>query len=448
MIKAHIGFDDVDAIEGGCTTHFAAQLAWKLRQTGVLFVDYPNLVRLNPAVPFKTRGNGAVALRIAVESEQKLRDIWLASQQMLDEYTSALKDPKHQPVIALVTGNVDVRLKHLAEKALYDVIPLDLAVKVAEKSHVLYYAPKGGKRGLVGALASTGYTMMDTDYTFELIAYRKPEFHGKPRRVDKDSVLRMNELYGDRMILNYDPSTDRVLITPHGPDPVLFGLRGEDPSVLLEALGVLKVEEPIDIVAIFRTNQHTDSHLRELGSICDVRPYTCVKLKGVVSSKPRRLVGGHVFFELCDSQCCISVAAYEPTKEFRNVVEKLCPNDVVEVCGCIRPPGPNHGITLNLEKIRVIEVARVVVYENPKCPLCGSRMESVGRGKGFRCRKCQFVDPRATKIPVEAPRDLKPGWYQPPYSAFKHHMKPLERFGREKRLFDGIVKHEVVFRPA
>lgn len=447
MIRAHLGFDDVDAINGGCTTYFATLLAWKLRQMRVVFIDYPNLVRLNPAIPFKTRGNGAVALRIAVESEQKLQDVWLLSQQMLDDYTSALKDPKHQPVISMVVDEIDEKLKRLAEKALHDVIPLDHAIRVAEKSNVVFYAPKGGKRGLIGALGAIGYTMTCTDYTYELIAYRNPEFWGKPRLVDKNSVLKMDELYGDRMILNYDPSTDRVLITPHGPDPILFGLRGEEPSVLLKALRMLRVEEPIDLASIFRTNQHTDSHIKEVSSICDVRPYTCVKLKGVVKSRPKRLVGGHVFFELCDSQCCISVAAYEPTKEFRNVVEKLYPNDIVEVYGCTRPPGPEHGITLNLEKLRVVEVSRAVVYENPKCPRCGSRMESAGRGKGFRCRRCRYTDPYATKIPVEVERGLKPGWYQPPYSAFKHHMKPLERFGKEKRKFDGAIELDFVFKP-
>jgi len=64
MIKMHIGFDDTDSPKRGCTTYIAALLVEKLSSIGVSFTDYPNLVRLNPNVPWKTRGNGALCLRI------------------------------------------------------------------------------------------------------------------------------------------------------------------------------------------------------------------------------------------------------------------------------------------------------------------------------------------------------------------------------------------------
>lgn len=447
MIRVHIGVDDVDSIQGGCTTHFSTILAYRLkREVNVEFLDYLNLVRLNPSVPYKTRGNGAVAIRVAVESEDDVSEIWEIAKQMVYDYTSELKDPKHQPVIALLEGDVNEELSRLAEKALFDIVPLDLAFRVAEKTNIKYYAPKGLKRGLVGALASIGYTMLNIDHTYELIAYRKREYWGTPRLVDPHSIIELDKLYGNLMILNYDPQTGRILVTPRGSDPVLLGLRGEDPGVLAEAFKLVKVYEPIEYIAIFRTNQHTDSHIHPVNTICRVRPYTCVKVVGRVKSKPRRSTGGHVFFELCDENCCITVAVYEPTKDFRNIAEKLYPGDLVEVYGCIRPPGPTHGITLNLEKLRVIELAEVVVFENPRCPLCGSRMESMGKNKGYRCRKCKYKDASASKVSVTLPRDLKPGWYQPPYSAFKHLMKPIERFGKEKAGFDGQVKYDVVVK--
>jgi len=62
LINIHIGIDDVDSINGGCTTHYAVLLAWELRRRGYLFTDYPNLVRLNPAV-LKTRVIGQVGIR-------------------------------------------------------------------------------------------------------------------------------------------------------------------------------------------------------------------------------------------------------------------------------------------------------------------------------------------------------------------------------------------------
>src|SRR4030065_1666264 len=60
----HIGIDDTDSTTKGCTTYVAALLVEKLEKLDSHFIDYPNLVRLNPNVPWKTRGNGALCLRI------------------------------------------------------------------------------------------------------------------------------------------------------------------------------------------------------------------------------------------------------------------------------------------------------------------------------------------------------------------------------------------------
>ena len=63
MATLHIGFDDTDSPNGGCTTYIAAILVKKFKNLGFYFSDYPNLIRLNPNVPWKTRGNGAICLR-------------------------------------------------------------------------------------------------------------------------------------------------------------------------------------------------------------------------------------------------------------------------------------------------------------------------------------------------------------------------------------------------
>ncbi|MEM3174403.1 MAG: tRNA(Ile2) 2-agmatinylcytidine synthetase, partial [Candidatus Bathyarchaeia archaeon] len=66
-MKLHIGFDDTDSPRGGCTTFVAALMIERFCSMGVQFADYPNLIRLNPNVPWKTRGNGALCLRIICE---------------------------------------------------------------------------------------------------------------------------------------------------------------------------------------------------------------------------------------------------------------------------------------------------------------------------------------------------------------------------------------------
>ena len=55
----HIGIDDTDSINGGCTTWVATEIIKELSEFDL--IGHPRLVRLNPNVPWKTRGNGAVS---------------------------------------------------------------------------------------------------------------------------------------------------------------------------------------------------------------------------------------------------------------------------------------------------------------------------------------------------------------------------------------------------
>lgn len=439
IIDVHIGVDDVDSLRGGCTTHFATRVTKLLVERKIVFRDYLNLIRLNPAIPWKTRGNGAVALRIGLRSSSEIEDVWGLIRSELEEYTRLLEDPKHQPCIVLHVGEIPGEYKWVSNKALYDVVPLDVVSRLIGKNPNTRIYCINGKRGIIGSIAAIGYDMVNRDYTYELIAYRSEDYWGSPRLIDINSIKHMDRLYGEHMILNYDYETDRPLITPRGPDPVLLGLRGEDPRVLVNAYRVLEIYEPVEYIAMYRTNQHTDSHIHPVSSVCEIRPYTCISASGVVYSNPVRLMGGHVVFKLCDRSCCIDVVAYEPTKWFRERVEKLIEGDEVEVYGCIRPSSLRHGLTVNLEKIRVIKLAEQIIYENPRCPRCNLRMESMGRGKGYRCRKCGFKDPSAVKIGKKIERSISTGWYQPPRSVFKHLMKPIERFGKEKEVFEEMV---------
>ena len=57
-----VGIDDTDSPLGMCTTYLGFKIVGKLRKKGVKFSSYPRLVRFNPNIPWKTRGNGAVGL--------------------------------------------------------------------------------------------------------------------------------------------------------------------------------------------------------------------------------------------------------------------------------------------------------------------------------------------------------------------------------------------------
>jgi len=191
--------------------------------------------------------------------------------------------------------------------------------------------------------------------------------------------------------------------------PVLLGIRGEEPKVLVEALKMLKNEEPIDMWVIYRTNQATDMHLRKINSLSEAYPYTDIIAKVTIAETPRGIPGGHVLVKVTDGKIAMDAAAYEPTGRFRDIVNSLRPGDEVIIYGVVRPPSKKHGPTVNLEKINIVKLAPQYRYEAPKCPICGRRMKSMGRGKGYKCKKCGYKDPKATKIPVEIPRDIKLG---------------------------------------
>src|SRR5437763_1745524 len=142
----HIGFDDTDSTLSRCTTQLAFKITDYLLKEDAKFIDYPLLIRLNPNVPWKTRGNGAVCLRISVKSHDKIIE----------------------------------------------------------------------------------YIKNTFPHTFN----------------------------------NYDQNHRRILITPHGPDPVFCGIRGECPEVVVSSLERLELEEKLDGYMVFRSNQGTNMHLQ------------------------------------------------------------------------------------------------------------------------------------------------------------------------------------------
>ncbi|MBI2127122.1 MAG: DUF1743 domain-containing protein, partial [Thaumarchaeota archaeon] len=146
----------------------------------------------------------------------------------------------------------------LSRRALYAVLSRREAEDIVGKYRMRYYA-EGSKRGLIGAVAAIG-NLLRNDHTFEIIAYRDGN-HDGIRTVKKESVIKMDERFSEFTFNNYDASSERVLICPHGPDPVLCGIRGEEPRALVKALSSLEIQEPVERYMLFRSNQGTAEHL-------------------------------------------------------------------------------------------------------------------------------------------------------------------------------------------
>lgn len=432
----HVGFDDTDSHIKGCTTYIAAILSEILeKEVNCVFTDYPNLIRLNPNIPWKTRGNGALSLHIQCDN----RDLDEVKNLIIEavKRASDIESERTDPAIAFFSGSIPQALTYFSFRAICDVIPLKEAYKLAQTLQVETVLLKG-ERGLVGCLAALG-DVLRSDHTFELITYRVSENCGQPRRIDVDSIKRMDEETTPHTFNNFDYEVTRPLITPHGPDPIFFGIRGETPQILLKAKNLIKPLEQIERWCIFRTNHGTDMHLCTVYDLSQVRPYIPIVATGHVSRKPTTIQGSHVIFSIADDRGEVDCAAYEPTGDFREVIKKLIPGDLVQVFGGARPPTQDRLMTVNLEKIWILRLQPNVQFLNPLCPSCGRRMESAGKNQGFRCRRCKTSSIKREKIPVRISRDLKEGLYIPPPRAHRHLTKPFLRYGLEKRGFNHIL---------
>jgi len=428
MATIHIGIDDTDSPRMGCTTYIAAILAERLQTLGISFIDYPSIVRLNPNVPWKTRGNGALCLRAKCDKGS----IWEIEEIVIDavEKNADLEYEGTDPGIVFFFGKIPNELEAFAKETIRGIAKMKEALGLLKTFGGEAVGFKGG-RGIIGGLAAIGETL-EGDHTYELIAYRTPENRGKPRRVRASSVVEMSLKTEPLTFNNVDPETRRILITPRGPDPILYGIRGESPEIVKFAHGMICSDEPVERWMIFRTNHGTDAHLQGVNSISKIQPYRTVIARGTVDGQPRIISGGHVVFTIRDETGQIDCAAYEPTGRLREVARKLIAGDVVEACGGVRPVSSKHPLTINLEKFRVLKLAPRIVYRNPECPKCGKRMESMGKGKGFRCKKCGFRSSELGKIVIETKRDLKRGLYITSPRSQRHLTKPLCRYGREK----------------
>jgi len=408
-----IGIDDTDSERGLCTTYLAAVLMERLRPFGEI-KGLPMLVRLNPCARFKTRGNAALAFELESDRPEEVKETALQTVLELSDFSGANTNPG-----LVVADRVTPQMKAFYRRAVTDILEIREARELLEEEGIWYRGFKKG-RGLIGALAAVGADL--PDFTYELIAYRERECWGTPRVIDQESVWKADALTYPRTWDTVDHHNNRIVFAPHSKDPVLFGIRGNDPESIEEAFQTIK-SEPWERKVLYRTNQGTDVHILA-GEIATVQDNQSYRLRGMVAEAAQAIDGGHLFFPLKNGKGHLKCAAFEPTKNFRSIVKKLVPGDELEVFGALRDG------TLNLEKMNLLQLAEQEVLATPSCPQCGKHMESAGRGQGYRCRRCKTKAEGHERKTL--PRDMETGFYEVPPSARRHLSKPLVRMNSEK----------------
>jgi tRNA(Ile2)-agmatinylcytidine synthase len=414
-----IGIDDTDSNEGMCTTYLGALLLEELQAYGTV-ETLPLLVRLNPTIPYKTRGNAAVALKLKTGYPE---EVIIHVVSRIKEF-ARMECEKTNPGAVFILENDYERhkpvLRSFLEKAVRDVIEIEEAKSLISELRIPSRGFKN-ERGLIGALAACGamLNLEEWDHTFEHLAYRQKERWGTPREIEKESFFEADRKTYPETWDTVDLTNRLVVCVPHSADPVLFGIRGENPAIVYEAASLIRAE-PVERFAVYRTNQGTDMHLLSSENLACIQDMHSYRLTGTVSAIPKTIHGGHVIFPIRDGEGNeIDCAAFEPTKNFRSLIRELRPGDRVVLSGSV-----NSG-TLNIEKIEIKKLAPLYKEENPVCPGCGKHMKSSGQTQGFRCKKCGTQ--AALKIVNEIKRDLAEGLYEVPPCARRHLAKPLVR---------------------
>ena len=176
MSTIWVGIDDTDSPKGGCTTWVLTELLALARDEGVDLIGEPRLVRLNPNIPWKTRGNAALAARFGRGHGRRRRlgeveghPIWgfskgrpLAASQEKRFLEQAWErvlagsrrgEPRTDPALVAVRHRLPARLYY---RAVREIVPIEETREYLESVGAVVHA-EGDGRGLVGASAAIAW---------------------------------------------------------------------------------------------------------------------------------------------------------------------------------------------------------------------------------------------------------------------------------------------------
>jgi len=416
-----IAIDDTDGRNGGCTTHVMLRI---LSDLGLTVRELPRLVRLNPNIPFKTRGNAALCAEVGTSGapgrkigEYRGKPIF-SSEEVLDiqdpeelaerawkivTQDARVEDEKTNPGLIVAGERPDASFYMQAVRS---VVSLDTVREKIREMQLVHRFAKNG-RGLIGALSALSWPAERS--TFELIVYDDPSPPVLPYDLKRRVANFADQFAGT--FSNFDGENRHAAIFPSPRTPVLCGIRTSDPSDIIDFPEQMSQNFNVHYTGylLFQTNQATDDHYQHrFGSFEEFSSYA---FNAVVLTKPFSKRGGHWFFNYSFGGKEYMAAIFEPSKGLRALVKDLEIGDYLTIFGSFM-----NG-KINLEKVRVIERARTFIRTNPCCPNCGSGMFNAGRNT-FVCPEChtRAYLPEYTEIR----RDCSRFYYEAPIAGRRH----------------------------
>ena len=367
-----LGIDDTDSLEGGCTTLVFHQLL------NALPCEHgePRLTRLWPFAAQRTRGNASLSVEIYSDNSiiGWLDNYWKENILPLKGHISESdhSERKQYPSDPGMT--------------LFEQQPDEDYYWKAVRGDVDFYdgGHQWGGKGRIGAAASCAWRARIS--TWEGISWRLGE-----RFVSEDALQIVDNLNGT--FLCRDPRTNRGLISPRGPCPVMFGVRATTREIAVQATEILvKNSAPTLGSRVFITNQATGDHL-------DSSKECIIETKEI-------LQGGHVVLNG-------EMIAFSESGDLNKLAQWLEVGDIIEWMGL------EYEEKFHLEALRVSKSSTKI---RPLCQ-CGTRMKSMGSNQGVRCPKCKKKSDENWTIEDREPPIT--GWAQPPVDKRRHLAKSL-----------------------
>ena len=397
-----IGLDDTDHPNGDCTTWHAHQLERVLTNQGAIPIER-RLVRLWPFAVRRTRGNAALALVLEVSNE--IHDDCISA---IENWFSDLVDHIHEHdatnharpgLIVCNDGEMDEGIYWECVRSEFS----DVNRIINHESVILQLSSNLGNNGLIGSAAAVSWRPGAAS-TFEGIAWRNQSMCGSMRNIPHDAI-RILESSHKNTFMNRDPTTNRGLISPRTPCPVLFGVRGwnydDTHNAMIEMIS-LDWNESISDFHIHRTNQCSDDHLE------------CI-IDGTVMNVPERNRGGHVTLDMLTSNGIVSVISFKEGGVVNQEIGDSLPGDRIHALGLFSPDGYLH-----IERFR----RSFSSPGNPKRPDCdcGGHLRSMGKNSDLRCKLCGLKYPSYWI----AKKRGTVNWVEPSESSRRHLSMPVK----------------------
>lgn len=188
----YVAVDDTDSTEGGCTTFLATEIIRELSDLDM--IGNPRLVRLNPAVPWKTRGNGALVMRFGKGSGEKRLAGRIGGKDVFSFDIPTEWEPDRDEIMKRVIPLVDRSREESSDPGLVisETKPAQSFYwggvrTIMERSAIEDEIQRIGAakyelgcgRGVIGSVCGMAWRPQDS--TYELLTYRPRERWGTER---------------------------------------------------------------------------------------------------------------------------------------------------------------------------------------------------------------------------------------------------------------------------